>query len=338
MSAAKYPNRNALRKALDIYLDAMYPFVSECLEDDIEEVEEKDIAHFIRTYWYDFFQEKFEIIERYSRTRYYDARTVTSLIVEGRNRVSHQRLNELDPEFTRAQLFFIAELLGEIGKLNAQREVEAIRDDLFSDDTAECLAELEQHLVAYKQKNTELSEQIDVKEKQRKKLDRQLKGEKKRTAKLRSDLSDVKKRLEESEAAQAEYQERFEAESKKLKEPKEERKEFKATKTKSRKKNMTIAERFVSETTEDTRNELARKVVELRINATGSRPTSWKRVRAKLDLANDHFHKVIRPSKGYREAVIARIKFLKAQEGGWEYSGKLDVLTGIDDLTEEELA
>ena len=272
---------------------------------------------------------------------------------------AHPPEGDAESEGTRAYLFLIAEVLRKIKRPDKQCEIEAIRDELFFDDSAErlekakkdiaeykrSLTETEQRLAAaeaekkeYEQKNTELSEQIDAKEKQRKELDGQLKEEKKRTAKLRSDLSDVKKRLEESEAAQAEYQERFEAESKKLKEPKEERKEFKATKTKSRKKNMTIAERFVSETTEDTRNELARKVVELRINATGSRPTSWKRVRAKLDLANDHFHKVIRPSKGYREAVIARIKFLKAQEGGWEYSGKLDVLTGIDDLTEEELA
>ena len=112
LSTARYPNRDALRKALDIYLEAMYPFVNQYPNDDIGEIEEKHIAGLIRRYWFDFFQEQFKIIERYDRTRYYDARTVTSLIVEGRNRVSHQRLSDLDLQFTRAQLFFIAEILG----------------------------------------------------------------------------------------------------------------------------------------------------------------------------------------------------------------------------------
>ncbi len=95
--------------------------------------------------------------------------------------------------------------------------------------------------------------------------------------------------------------------------------------------------RYVVETTEDTRNEIAAKVVELRINEEGSRPIAWKKIREELALHNDHFHEVIRHSEGYREAVIERIKKLRAQDGGWEYAGKLDFLTGIE-LTEEELA
>ena len=79
------------------------------------------------------------------------------------------------------------------------------------------------------------------------------------------------------------------------------------------------------------------KVVQLRINATGSRPLAWRKIREKLGLGNDQFHKGIRLSEGYREAVIDRIKSLKAQEGGWEYSGKLEFLTGIE-ITEEELS
>ena len=83
-------------------------------------------------------------------------------------------------------------------------------------------------------------------------------------------------------------------------------------------------------------NEVAVKVVEMRINASGSKPMSWRRIREKLGLKNDQFHKDIRHSAGYRKAVIDRIKSLKAQEGGWEYSGKLKALTGIE-ITEEEL-
>ena len=93
-----------------------------------------------------------------------------------------------------------------------------------------------------------------------------------------------------------------------------------------------IAIRFVVETTEGVRNEIAVKVVELRINKEGSKPIAWKKIREKLDLHNDHFHKVIRLSAGYREAVIERIKKLRTQDGGWEYNGKLSVLTGIEDI------
>ncbi len=107
-------------------------------------------------------------------------------------------------------------------------------------------------------------------------------------------------------------------------------------KTKYRKKKRSIAERYVGETTVEDRDCIAAKVVELRINATGSKPLAWKKIREKLGLQNAQFHEVIRHSEGYRKAVIQRIKSLKAQKGGWEYNGKLEVLTGIE-LTEKEL-
>ena len=111
----------------------------------------------------------------------------------------------------------------------------------------------------------------------------------------------------------------------------------KSTKGKEREKKLTILERYVSDTTEAYRDGVAVKVVEMRINSSGSKPMSWCRIREKLGLKYDQFHKAIRPSAGYRKAVIDRIKSLKAQEGGWEYSGKLEVLTGIE-ITEEELS
>ena len=98
-----------------------------------------------------------------------------------------------------------------------------------------------------------------------------------------------------------------------------------------------IADRYVAETTEEDRDKLAVQIAALRINAMGSKPLAWKAIRAEFGLKNDQFHKVIRHSAGYRKAVIDRIKSLKAQEDGWEYSGKLDYLTGIDDISEDEL-
>ncbi|MXZ00969.1 hypothetical protein F4Y93_10100 [Candidatus Poribacteria bacterium] len=98
------------------------------------------------------------------------------------------------------------------------------------------------------------------------------------------------------------------------------------------KRRSSIAERYVRETTEEERNALAVQIAEMRINAAGSRPIAWKDIREQFGFKNDQFHKVIRLSKGYRDAVIARIKTLKAQDGGWEYNGKLGSLTGIDNI------
>ena len=221
LSTAKYPNRDELRKAHDIYLDAMSQFVSKCLNKDIEEnIEISRIAYYVRTYWDNRFESEFD--------RYYEARSATQLIVEGRNRASHPPW-DLDLEFTRTHLFLIAELLGKIGRSDAQREVEIIRDKLFSDDTAERLAEAEQRLAAaeaekkeYKQKNTELSEQVDAKEKQRKKLDRQVKNAKTGNDKLKKELASTKKRLEKSEEAHNDDKESLETKSKELKDTKNE--------------------------------------------------------------------------------------------------------------------
>ena len=110
-----------------------------------------------------------------------------------------------------------------------------------------------------------------------------------------------------------------------------------ATKGKARKKKPSIAERYTSETTEANRDELAVKITKIRINATGSKPIAWRKIREKFGLKNDEFHKVIRLSAGYRKAVINRIKQLKSRPEGWEYSGKLEFLTGIE-LSESELS
>ena len=105
---------------------------------------------------------------------------------------------------------------------------------------------------------------------------------------------------------------------------------------KSPKKKQSIAERYAAETTEEECNELAVKIAELRINEEGTKPLAWRKIREELGLKNDEFHLVIRPSAGYREAVVNRIKSLKASKEGWEYSGKLEFLTGIK-IAESEL-
>ena len=191
MSEAKYPNRNALNQALDHYLDAMFQFVSECLDEQSirdflrlqssdnlrEEIEVKDIANLIKSYsyWSKCFKPKFKIIDR-DDTRYYDARSVTSLIIEGRNQLSHQRLRELDPEFTRSQLFLIAEVLGKINRSDAQRAVEDIRDKLFDDTAAQLEAvskAVEAEKVEYKKSIATVEKRLAAAEKDNDKLSKQ---------------------------------------------------------------------------------------------------------------------------------------------------------------------
>ena len=241
LSTAKYRNREALDKALHVYLEAMYSFVSRCLDSELirnalrlpsdsnirEKIEVKDIAHLIRTWphWDNYFKEEFKIIDR-DDIRYYDARSVTGLIVEGRNQVSHQRLRELDRDFTRCQLFLIAEILGKINNPDAQREIEDIRDELF-DDTAEQLeavsktveveqakyeksiAEVEKQLVTGKKRNNKLSKQI---------IDNAVKLDEKaeELEKLSGQLEKLSEQLVSVKLSEKEYKKQFNSTSKKL--------------------------------------------------------------------------------------------------------------------------
>ena len=246
LSEAKYPNRNALNQALDHYLDAMFQFVSECLDeqsirdflrlqssDDLrEEIEVKDIANLIKSYsyWSKCFKPKFKIIDR-DDTRYYDARSVTSLIIEGRNQLSHQRLRELDPEFTRSQLFLIAEILGKINRSDAQREVEDIRDKLFNDTTEQLvamaveaeqakykksIAEVEKRLAAAEEDNEKLSKQrddnatkLDKKTEELEKLSGQLVSVKLSEKENEKHRNSISKQLEQVQAAHSTCEERI---------------------------------------------------------------------------------------------------------------------------------
>ena len=124
---ANYPNRNALRDAHDIYLEAMHPFITKNALDVIEgETDINDIAHIITKDWFDSFKQLFEDIDPY-----YEARSAAWQVVESRNRASHPPW-DLDPEFTRTHLFLIANLLEKINRPDAKRKIEAIRDRLFS--------------------------------------------------------------------------------------------------------------------------------------------------------------------------------------------------------------
>ena len=80
---------------------------------------------------------------------------------------------------------------------------------------------------------------------------------------------------------------------------------------------------------------IADEVAVRRINSEGSRPRAWKSIRKELGLGNTEFHKGIRLSPEWKIAVCSRISELQKQDGGWEYNGKLSVLTGIEGFTME---
>ena len=175
LSKAKYPNRDALRKAHDIYLDAIYPFVNKCLDKFQDttviagKIEISDVAHLVRTYWHNYFEDQFKVIDPY-----YEARSAIGLIVEGRNRAAHPPW-DLDLEFTRAQLFLIAEVLGKIKRSDAQREVEIIRDKLFKDTTEQRVTvEAKTEKAKYEKSIAEVEERLSAAEESKKKLSKQI--------------------------------------------------------------------------------------------------------------------------------------------------------------------
>ncbi len=263
----KYPNRDALRQANDIYLDTMRLFISHYLKqvpgETVEDLigsaladeqadkfwekldEDNDIESAIDFSYFPLIVKKNWLIIRNRRNygfaqRFNEDMTVQSmlwLIKEGRNSCEHRGKKDLDSEFVRMNLFLIADVLGKINRLDEQREVEVIRDELFP-DTAEHLsaakkrlkdlesekseaekrlADMEPEKKKYEQKNAVLLKQVDDKENRRKKLEKQLKREKKLTDKYKKDIAGTKQRLEASETAQAEYKNRLETKSKELK-------------------------------------------------------------------------------------------------------------------------
>ena len=376
----KYPNREALRKAHDIYRDAMRSFIIRCLrkvrgeqvEDLIrdslsyEETEHNgnieaaiDIKHFphiIRKYWHRDrgFSQQFN---SNSKVQY-----KTGVIADGRNLWAHPGVEDLDAERTRADLTYVAEVLGEIKNQEAKREVEDIRDRLFSHEEEEHTADVSDQLEVVRAENTELKKQLQITSSRLEEVETEWIASEERLTDMSNLLksveaenADLKKRLLEKEnrlqTVESERNERIETLSEQLidnptkleakegtlstlldqlKKAKVEKAKKPSTQKVSEPK-LSIAEKFRAANTLKDRVEIGRKVAELRINAQGSRPMSWCRIREKLGLKNDEFHKVIRLEDHFQESVVERIESF---EGGWQYSGKLNVLLGFEPVGE----
>ena len=278
MSTLKSPNKedleDALSKALRIYRDCMRPFIVRHLRRVPGETPEDLIANALShqqadQFWaildkrgdiesaidFSYFPpiiQKNWIIEQ-NRHNYGFAQQFDSdmtfqsrlwLIREGRNIGEHED-TKIDSEFVRTHLFHIAEVLGKINSSDEQGKVAKIRDDLFSDDTAERLVEAEERLKEVETENAEyrkslletkerltdaesknskyekdtagLSKQVDEKENRIKKLLKQQKEAKAQNEKSKKDLARTKRGLEKSEAAHTDYKERLTTQSKKLK-------------------------------------------------------------------------------------------------------------------------
>ena len=157
MATVSRPNKDALIGALDIYRDAMRPFIIHTLrgirgqrvEDVIRrslndyqamrfeqdmvrngnEVESSiDIGDFpdlIGRNWRDAFARRFSDGDR-------TVQSASWLIKRARDMVFHPSVHDIDSEFTRSRLFDIADALGRINAPEQKREVERIRSELIS--------------------------------------------------------------------------------------------------------------------------------------------------------------------------------------------------------------
>ena len=151
------PNRDALQRALDIYRDAMRPFIVRSLRRVQGARVEDTISSLLNDYQKEQFQDNLSnnhadieaaidindfpvLLSRGWREAFQGAfpsgdRSVQNAawqITEARNSVSHPGTRDLDAEFVRSRLFDIADTLGRINAQQQKAEVERIRDELFS--------------------------------------------------------------------------------------------------------------------------------------------------------------------------------------------------------------
>ena len=135
MNSPKRPNQDALYQALNIYRDAMRPFILRNLktvqglspEDRFQneaDIDIGDFPHLFRRYWHNAFEQRFDPDR--------DVRSAVSIVTEARNQVSHPGTGDIDPSYALSRLHDIADVLGQINAPDQKREVEVIRDKLLT--------------------------------------------------------------------------------------------------------------------------------------------------------------------------------------------------------------
>ena len=156
MQTTNRPNRDALRQAIDIYRDAMRPFIVRRLKQVQGATVEALIARGLGDRQADeFYQqlEKHSDIESTIDLNYFpqvfrenwhnafaqpfnndlSVQSTLWLIKTTRDQIAHPGTQDIDAEYTRTYLYHIADLLGRINAPGEKNTVEAIRDALSAD-------------------------------------------------------------------------------------------------------------------------------------------------------------------------------------------------------------
>ena len=317
-----------------------------------------DFPHLVHKNW----REAFEVQLNDDKT----FRNQLWLIVECRNADwAHPPEGDAESEGTRAHLFLIADVLGKINESDAKR-VREIRDQLFSHEAEEHPAEVEN--IAYKEQLADMTKQLDAEKSERTELEKRLKTTSDRLKDVERERDAHKKHMETISdqlatlrSVNAQLEERLETKSTQLedvetvltackeditrtlrqlegtKEGENEQAEATQTsesgaeeKKKAPKPRVTFREKFAESTPEEKRIELANKVAELRLDPDATRAMAWRKICKHEDviLKRDEFHKIIKVSDYYKEAVLERLA--KLIDEGWVYKGSLKGLCGFD--------
>ena len=91
---------------------------------------------------------------------------------------------------------------------------------------------------------------------------------------------------------------------------------------------LTTVDKFKSEKSEEDILRIIDQVVGLRLANDNKPPMSWSNIRKEVGLSEPVFHKFIRHSVQYSEAI--HLKLQQLIEEGFTYSGKVNVLCGIE--------
>ena len=213
-----YPNRDALRKANDIYLDVMRSFIvhnlkqitGENVQQLIEDVlydnqidqfhqmlnEHNDIGsaidstyipHIIKNYWEDIFADKFD--------NDLVSQSMLWLIRKGRNKCEHRATNDLDFEFTRTQIFLISDILNQINRSDKKNEVDEIRNQFLSDETTRQISEINDQLDNVETEKEQYKKLLSESEERFKELEKEQSENKERIDELLQ-IKEVKEQLE----------------------------------------------------------------------------------------------------------------------------------------------
>ena len=154
MVTTERPNSDALYKAINIYRDAMRPFLLRCLKRVRGTTVEAAVSRSLSLYQSDMFGRTLQqtgnlasaidvnyfppLVQHNWRdifsAEFGDDRTVLNqlwLIKEARDQVAHPGARDLEAEYARTHLYLITDVLGRINAPEQKQAVEAIRSQLF---------------------------------------------------------------------------------------------------------------------------------------------------------------------------------------------------------------